>query len=182
MSLDSRSDGNPAAADRSAETALRQRSRDLAARQLAPTPLQVHEEVIVARRAGVLLAAPITTTSEVRPVQVVGVPGSGEVISGLFQLRSRVYSLIDLAPFFGESERLHHGQQAMVLLVSGTPGAMGLRIDEIIGPRSILSNEIDPGLREQSLGFVSSVTKDLVHILDIETLLASSAVRLNAGG
>jgi chemotaxis signal transduction protein len=164
------------------ETTLRRRSRDLAARQLTPASRQVHEEVIVARRAEVLLAAPITTASEVRFVAVVEVPGSGDVISGLFQIRSRVYSLIDLAPFFGESERLNHGQQSMVLVVSGTPGAVGLRIDEIIGQRSILSNEIDQGLQEQSLSFVSAVTKDLVHILDVEALMASSAVRQDAGG
>ncbi len=175
-----RHDPGDAAAEAALEAVLRRRSQKLAGRQLTPQHQDVHEEVIVARRAGVSLAVPLSAADEVRTIELVAVPGSGEVVNGLFQIRGQVRSLVDLAPFFGPAEPLCHGQSTLSLLFSDSGSALGLRIDEIVGPRSVLSHEIDQGLQEQDI--VSCVTKDLVHILDIHAVMASPAVRLGGPG
>ena len=54
----------------------------------------------------------------------------------------------------------------------------GLRIDEVLGSRTIFNDEIDDGLQERELGFVSHVTRDLVQIVDVGTLLGLPAVRI----
>ena len=133
---------------------------------------------VVMRRGDLVFATPVLATREVRQVQVARLPGSGEVIVGLFQLRGRTCSLVDIAPIAGPTEALTHAAESLVVVVSASPGDLGLRIDEVIGPRTIFIDEIDEGLDERTLKFVSHMTRDLVHVLDVEALMASPEVRI----
>ncbi|MCZ7680733.1 MAG: hypothetical protein M5U28_18970 [Sandaracinaceae bacterium] len=49
-----------------------------------------------------------------------------------------------------------------------------MRIDEVMGARAIDATEIDGTERERRLGFVSSVTRDCVEIVDVDALFAAS--------
>ena len=159
---------------------LRERARSLAGRAEAAVERALFAEVIVARRGQVLLAVPVVSAAEVRQVDCVPVPGGGGVVAGMFQVRGRVQGLADLAPFFSQPETGVAGGSMLALMVTGSSGLLGLRIDEAIGLRSVWLDELDEGLGEHRLDFVSRVTRDLVHILDVEALMASPAVRLTA--
>jgi chemotaxis signal transduction protein len=159
----------------------RQRSRSLTGRSQETLERDLFDHVIVARRGGVLLAVPVAAASEVRQVECVPVPGGGDVVAGVFQVRGRVYGLVDLAPFFAQPEASTAGGGSFALMVTGEAGQLGLRVDEPIGLRHVWSDELDDGLGEHQLEFVSRVTRDLVHILDVEALMTSPAVRVTAG-
>jgi hypothetical protein len=64
------------------------------------------------------------------------------------------------------------------MLISGPPGELGLEIDEVLGARTIYTDEIASGLHEQRAGFISHVTRDLVHIIDTGALMALPEVRI----
>lgn len=161
-----------------AEELLRRRAADLAARRLEAEEREILGDVVVVRREGVLLGTPLSTTSEVRNVEVVALPGSGSVVNGVFHIRGNVFSLVDLAQFFGDAAPIRHGEETPVVVISGSPGDLGLRIDEIVGPRRIFVDEIDDGLQRRKLSFVEHITHDLVHILDIEALTTSQEVQI----
>jgi chemotaxis signal transduction protein len=171
-------DGEQDDRDGRVEQVLQERITRLASRRLEVEERELVDEVIVLRRGGILLATPTWATREVRSVEVAGLPGATDVVKGIFQIRGRTFGLVDLAPFFGETSAIGHGQKTLVALVSGAPGDLGLRIDEILGPRRIHKDEIDEGLRQRALGFVSHVTTDLIHILDVDAVMASPEVRI----
>ncbi len=172
-------DVDTAAVGGGADELMRQRAADLAARRLKAEEREIHGEVVVVRRRDVLLATPTSATKEVRTVEVVGLPGSGSVVNGIFHIRGGVFSLVDLARFFGEASSIRHGDRTPVAVISGSPGNLGLRIDEVVGPRQVFVDEIDDGLQKRGLSFVSHITHDLVHILDIEALIALPEVQIS---
>ena len=101
------------------------------------------------------------------------------MIAGVFQIRGRVHSLIDLARLFAEEGGSGDGSETLVTLFGSAAGDLGLRIDGIVGLRQVFADEIDDGLHGRGLSFVSHVTHDLVHIIDPEALAASPAVRIH---
>jgi len=164
----------------SVEQTLKARSRELAAKRLEPVTRERLGDVIVVRRAQVRLAASVEVCSEVRLVKLCHLPGSNRTVCGLFQIRGRVHAMIDVAHHFTTAEPLEHRQQCLVLLLRGNAGELGLRIDELLGPRSVYADELQEDLAEKSVEFVSQVTRDLVHIIDVEALMDSPEIR--AGG
>ncbi len=164
---------------RDLEATLRQRARALAARELEQRKSVVFAEVVAVRRAGLILAVPIAEAREVRRVDVTGLPGSTGFVNGVFQLRGKVLSLVDLAPFCSEAQPLLHGDQTLVIVVGRDDRFLGLRIDEIDGQRTILQEEIDGEFRGRELPFVTHVTRNLAHIVDVEMLLTSPEVRID---
>jgi chemotaxis signal transduction protein len=160
------------------EEILRRRSRELAAKRLEASEREVLSQVIIARRCNVLIAVPIASTGEVRRLKRFDLPGANEVIIGVFQIRGRSHCLVDLAPLIGETAPARNGTKPLVMLISGPPGELGLEIDEVIGARTIYTDEIASGLHEQRAGFISHVTRDLVHIIDTRALMALPEVRI----
>ncbi|MCC6876467.1 MAG: hypothetical protein IT378_19340 [Sandaracinaceae bacterium] len=65
---------------------------------------------------------------------------------------------------------------------------MGLRVDEVLGPRVIHADELDTSHRSHdrehahdvARELVAHVTRDCTEILDIDRLFASEALRLEA--
>jgi len=160
---------------------LRQRSRQMAARVMERVELERFAHVIVVRRGAALLGLPIAAVREVRAVEVAVLPRATEVVQGLFQVRGQVHSLVDVGPFFGETSPIGHGEHALVLLVAAAAGVVGVRIDEVLGPRELYVEEIDHGLHGGRIDFVSHVTRDLLQVVDVDAMLANPAVRLGAG-
>jgi chemotaxis signal transduction protein len=165
-------------ADRLEET-LRQRSRELASRRLEVEGREIFAQVIVVRRADVTLAAPISATNEVRKVRLVELPGGNDVIVGVFQVRGRSHCLVDLAPLLGEKSSGRDSEKVLMMLVNGSPGELGIEIDEVLGARTVYVDEIDDGRQEHGVSFVSHITRDLVHVIDIEALMALPAIRIS---
>jgi chemotaxis signal transduction protein len=161
------------------EEVLRRRSRALAGRELEPQALDIFSDVVVVRRTDLTLAVPVGQAREVRRVDVTGFPGSNSHVNGMFQIRGKVLSLVDLASFCSDVQPLEHGDQTLVIVVGTDDRFLGLRIDEIHGSRTILHDEIDQEFRGRELPFVGCVTRDLEHVVDVEALIQAPEVRLD---
>lgn len=161
------------------ESVLRQRSSALAARELEPQAPDVFAEVVVVRRADLVLAVPLENTREVRRVDVTGLPGSTDHVNGVFQIRGKVLSLVDLAAFCSDAQPLKHGDHTLVIVIGSNDRFLGLRIDEIEGSRNVLHDEIDQDFRGRELPFVGCVTRKLEHLVDVDALLSAAEVRLD---
>jgi chemotaxis signal transduction protein len=165
--------------DRKAVNALlKARSRQMAGRVMEQAELERFGHVIVVRRGTTHLGVPIDSAQEVRSVEVAVLPRATEVVLGLFQVRGQVHSLIDVGPFFDVASPLDHGERALVVLVAGTPGVVGMRIDEVLGPRELYVEEIDRELHGGRIDFVSHVTTDLLQVVDVNAMLSMPALRL----
>ncbi len=164
--------------DKELEKDLLQRTARLAERQLEHTSRVPAHEVIVVRIGQTLVGAPVLATNEARRVQVVRCPGATEIVIGVFQIRGRTFGLVNLDPIFHSQTQKHVEKTNLVLVLSGGPGELGILIDEVLGFREVFADEIDESAPHGDIQFVSDITRDLVHILDVESLLASPVVRL----
>lgn len=160
------------------EEQLRERAKALASLRLRTPDRQLLCEVIVVRRGRTVLGLPIAQAEEVRVVTVSRLPHHARRVAGLFQLRGQVHCLIELEPYGSGSDELRHGERAIVVLLRGTRGALGVRVDEVIGPRSVHADEIDGPHRDRQLEYVRHVTRDCLEIIDVEALLASPSLQL----
>lgn len=165
----------------STESFLRRQSRVLARRELEEVVPDVFAEVVTVRRDDMLFGFPVGEAREVRRVKTTTFPGSNAIINGVFQIRGRVLSLVDLAPFAGDATTLDHGDQTLVIVVGDRDRAMGVRIDEVIGPRTILRDEVDEEFHQTALSFVRNVTSDLVHVVDVKALQETPEIMLSQG-
>jgi chemotaxis signal transduction protein len=160
------------------QTVLKERARKLAARELETVSQDTFAEIIVVQRSGVKLGAPIHNAKEVRSVELSRVPGATSIVCGVFQIRGRTCGLVDLGSYFGKPEPLAHQSRVLVAVLETSAGEIGVLIDEVLGPRTVLVEEIDGGLGESALGFVSAVTHDVVHILDLDRLVSTRELHL----
>lgn len=160
------------------EKVLKERSRQLAALRITPEERQQLGEVVVVRRAESRIAFPIAHVLEVREVRVSRLPHRTRYICGLFPLRGQVHCLVDLRPFMGHATELAHGERTLAVLIQSAPGVLGVRVDEVVGPRTVYADEIDSGRRERRLDFVSDVTRDCVEIIDVDVLIQSKDLRM----
>jgi len=138
-------------------------------------------ETIVVRRGELCFAFPVDAVEEIRRVHVSALPHSTPVLRGLFQIRGRPYCLADLAPFFDAAPD-ECPEETLVAVVTGRPGPLGLRIDEVLGPRTLFPQDLDTGLKRRRAAFVRAVTRDLVHLVDVEELLSEGQIQPPAPG
>jgi chemotaxis signal transduction protein len=128
-------------------------------------------ETVVARRAELSFAFPVEAVAEIRRVTVSVLPHATEVLRGLFQIRGQPYCLADLGPFFDVAPTPRPAD-TLVILLTGRPGSLGLVVDEILASRTLFADDLDTGLKRGRATFVRSVTRDLVHLVDVEILLS----------
>jgi len=158
---------------------LRRRARDVATRTVEDGDSELFGSFVAVVRSGVRLAFAVAVVDELRRVTMTGIPYSNEVINGLFQVRGQACSLVDVAPLLGvPSVPLEHGDRTLVARVECPAGALGVRIDEVIGPRDVLVSEVDWDFTGGTVGFVSRVLHDQTMIVDIQALAADPSVRL----
>lgn len=161
-----------------AATVLHSRRQTLAARQLHGSERDALASVMVAAREGTHLGVPLARAEEVREVEVSVLPGTGRFVNGVFQVRGRCSGLVDLAPFFAPAQPLGHGQHSLVVVVRGGPGELGLRIDEIVDVRTLYTDEVETRLGAAQLDFVRHVTRDGVHVIDVDALMSMPEIRI----
>lgn len=157
---------------------LRDRARRLAERNVEQTVREVVGEIVVVRRAQSSWGFPLDAVSEVRVVSVTRLPRATEHVCGFFQIRGQVHCLVDLQPFVGEATAPSHGDRAVVAVVERPPRVLGVRVDAVIGARTVFRDEIDATRRERMLELVADVTQDCVQIVDVDALFASEALRM----
>lgn len=160
------------------ERLLRERARALASIRLAPPDRRVLTEAIVIRRERSTFAFPTRSVTEVRSVRVTRIPHATRYHSGLFHLRGRVHSLVDLQPFVGAGAELRHGERTLAIVVESGPRALGVRADEILGPRTIYEDELDESQRERKIEFIRFVTRTCEEIIDVDALFESPLIRM----
>ncbi|MBC7170827.1 MAG: CheW domain-containing protein [Polyangiaceae bacterium] len=158
--------------DAAIEQLLRARGQELAARTLEEVKPDVFGTVVVARRRETMLAFRIECLREIRSVRLTRLPHATRSVCGIFQLRGQLFSLVDLRSLVGESEPLVHGAAVLVAMLEHDGKVLGVRIDEVIGPRVVLVEELDRGHRERPIDFVQEVTRDCVEILDVPAVFA----------
>jgi purine-binding chemotaxis protein CheW len=163
--------------DAGIERILRERGRKLAERAEAVRP-EIYGTVVVARRGSSLLGFPIDRVAEVRVVRVTRLPNAHHYISGVFQLRGQIYALSDLRAFMGEPEPMTHGQVTSAVLLTREEKSIGVRVDEVLGPREIEQRELDRGHRDGRLELIADVTHDCVEIMDVDAFFASPHLRV----
>lgn len=156
--------------DAATERLLRERGQRLAARTLDEANPEVFGAVVVVRRRDTTLAFPIERLREIRSVRLTRLPHASRSVCGVFQLRGELFSLIDLRALVGESAPLAHGATVLVAMLEHDGKALGVRLDDVIGPRLVLRDELDRGHRETQIGFVQEVTRDCVEILDVSAV------------
>lgn len=161
------------------EALLEARARELAERDDRIEQREPLLDVVVLRRGEVLLGLPIVAVQEIRHVQPVALPFASDVVQHLFEVRGRVYCQVDLLPLIGRASAAPGKDTGMlVALVTGKPGVLGLRIDEILGPRTIYRDECEGHRDVASTPFMTHMTRDLVAVVDVDLLMEQPALRL----
>jgi chemotaxis signal transduction protein len=160
---------------------LKDRAREVASRKSDTQVRGRLLDTVVVKRAGTLLGLPIDSVREIRHVSAVKLPHGTAHVPGLFQVRGKVFCLADLQPFFGtpNAPDLAH---LTVAIVGNKVGDLGIRVDEVIGPRTIYADEKNEELSERSAPFVSAVTSDLLIAVDIDLLFQQPQLYLGAAG
>lgn len=150
---------------------LVERSRRVAARHPTSDAQAVAHDAVVVRRKDSLWGLPIASVDEVRPVVVCSLPTVAGIVVGLFQVAGRAISLVDLEGLLRVVSPPAHGETVLAAVVSGTPGPVGLLVDEVLGRRAILPGQCSKENSERHLDFVTAVTSDLVNVIDVGRLL-----------
>lgn len=137
--------------------------------------------VIEVRRGEHRLGLPSSAMREVRTVKICVLPHSRSTIVGLFHIRGETFCAIDLLPMLRAADPvvLAHGDNCMVAVVENENGKIGLRIDEVIGPRTIAEDEVANELDEAGIDFIEAVTDDLLSVVELDKLLSRSEVIMN---
>lgn len=144
---------------------LKARAAELAARGVdAGVKRASRGTFVIAERAGASLAWPIEAVVEVARVRVAPLPGGTAVVEGLFHLRGRVLCLVDLLPLMDPERGRQRTGETLVIVVEGPPGALGVRVDLVLGAAEIFEDECQPA-RQEHPDFVEAITRELVAVL-----------------
>lgn len=105
-------------------------------------------------------------------------PGVPPFVLGLFNVRGRILSIVDVKRFFDLPER-GISDLNKVIIIHDDKMEFGVLSDEILGVRNIAVTDLGPplptltGIREE---FLKGVTRDRTVILDAARLLTDQAV------
>lgn len=149
---------------------LLERSQRVAARSEDGSEAVAHD-VVVVRRCDSLWGLPIDAVDEVRPVVLCALPDLGGIVAGLFQVAGRAIALVDLEGLMKAVAPPGHEETVLAAVVSGSPGPIGLLVDEVLGRRAILPSQCGSTSKERHLDFVTTITPDLVNVIDVGRLL-----------
>ncbi len=113
------------------------------------------------------------------------VPCAPDFIVGIVNLRSRIYSIMDLTVFWGLPPR-PLSDNAHILLVRGGHQKMELTLltddlDKVYQLRMDQLNPTPPTVSARVQGHVRGVTADMMMVLDLESLLSDPAVIVSEG-
>lgn len=137
------------------------------------------------------LGLPIGMVREIQPLRAhrwSRVPCAPPFIVGIVNLRGRIYSIMDLAVFWGLPSR-PISENTHILLVGGFNRSddqeieLTLLADDCAEARLIRLNELSPPsltVSEKMQGNLRGVTSDMMLVVDLESLLSDPAIIVSA--
>ena len=172
--------------DRTASQILAQRAKELAQALEDETAIGQSLHLITFSLGGGRYAVPVDGVLEIQPLENwARVPCTPSFIVGAVNLRGRIYSLMDVARFFGLPDR-PMPDSAHVLLVRGQSAHVDsgrielcLLADELPANEQISMAEIDRAsstLSSQAQEYTRGVNGEMLIVLDLERLLASAEI------
>ncbi len=138
------------------------------------------------------LGVPTNMVQEIQPLHAhrwSRVPCVPAFITGIVNLRGRVYSIMDLAAFWGLPSR-PISESAHILLVRGVNQSdnqeieLTLLIDDCAEVRIVRPEELNPPPSTVSAKvqtYVRGVTPDMMMIVDLESLLSDPGIIVSEG-
>lgn len=132
-----------------------------------------------------LYGVDVTLVREIRPATgVTRVPGLPIFYAGLTNVRGSLLPVLDLAQYLGLDIAAGADDTARKLVFVSAAGiSMGLLVDDVREITAIPVEDLRPavsggGHTSEGLKVVRNVTKDLVAILDVETVLRDPALEV----
>ena len=150
---------------------LEERAERLAGRHAVEVGAVVHR-VFEVRRGPLVLGLPVETVEEIAKVHPTPLPRGTRVLQALFQIRGRVHCLADPASLLDPTLPQPAAGPSLVALIRASRGPLGLRIDAVSGTRELRAEDCLDHRDDGAPSFVRAVTRDLLHVLDIEALVA----------
>lgn len=105
-------------------------------------------------------------------------PGLPAFMPGIAQIRGEPLSIVDLRRLYALAAATH--QRPLVAVLQGPPGRLGALVDRVDGFRTIYVEELAGSKRLTGDLPVLGITQDLVHMLDVDSLLADSRITVRA--
>lgn len=159
------------------EALLKSRSEKLAQMQQTEERSKNTIDLLLFTLLGETYGVESIYAQEVFPVkELTPLPSVPNYVSGVIQVRRKVYSLVDLRKFFGfPLKNENNGSKAIIL--GNNEMAFGLLTEEVVGILSINTDDLQaalPSMQGIYLQFIKGITKDRVVVLDGEKLLKAS--------
>jgi purine-binding chemotaxis protein CheW len=136
-------------------------------------------QMVVFQLANEKYGIPTDYVREVQPMrEVTPVPCTPGFVVGVINIRGSIYSVIDIRSFFGVEKR-DVSDATKVILVNAVGLEIGILADDVKGATSVMLNEIKPPLATQGAvkdEFIQGVTKDMLIILNFESLLRDERI------
>lgn len=152
-----------------------ERARALAAPLPEPAPdAGLSDRLVVFSLAGERYGVEASRVLSIQPVdELTLVPHTPGHIAGVMIVRGRVLAAIDLRALF-DLPRQGLTENTRVLAVQAAGMEVGLLADEVLTVGSLSSGDLQPPLAHLSgarVDYLLGVTRDLVAVLDLETML-----------
>ena len=132
-----------------------------------------------------LYGVDVTLVREIRPATgVTRVPGLPIFYAGLTNVRGSLLPVLDLAKYLGlDIAGSAEDAARKLVFVSATGISVGLLVDDVREITAIPVEDLRPavsggGHTSEGLKVVRNVTKDLVAVLDVETILRDPALEV----
>ena len=123
-------------------------------------------------------AFPLQWVSEVfRADEITEIPGAPAFVKGVVNVRSRIYSVIDLSSLLAlpaKSEATSDSTGDLLLILTSSEMEFAVYIDCLVGVRSLLLKRLQtslPTLEGTQAEYFKGVTSDRLVLLDVEKLL-----------
>lgn len=109
------------------------------------------------------------------------VPGISAFWSGIVNVRGTLYAVIDLRRYLSLAADETTDGPNTVVLVSGAQFTIGLGVDDALGIRRVRASDVGPSLAGTAWiegQIVRGITDDLLTVLDVDALVADSALHV----
>lgn len=164
------------------EDILRKRALKVA-RKLESTEILEGIELIYFRIENEIYAIEAEVVSEVHNFkEPTPIPFTPAYIEGIFHLRGKFISLVNLKIFLGISEKSERDEMVSILLLEDERMEFGIAVDEVLEQKRASIKEIQTlttGFNLPRADLIHGVTENGVIVLDGKKLLADSAMTIH---
>ena len=167
--------GDEAYSQQRTDEILHARARALA-RTAERETLEKSVVLLLCRLGEQRYAMPLVKVVEIQPLGAFAhVPGTPAFIKGVINVRGQIFTVVDLAVFFGirADEKGQTGQS--ILIVGDAGNHLGLLVDEVLGIAHYHPGEIHSlklNLPNVKSDYISGSTADAVAVLNLDELLS----------